>query len=151
MNTNEKVLIRNLANWTLTFTRINFPGDVVIPPKGKMFLQADEVLAQVYNNNRLFVGNDGKGSHARIFIEDDKVRQEAGFEANDSKQQNILTNDKLKLLYEIKTLADFKKKIQSMVITQAEKEMLADYAKKNKINDHDKINYVEKHTGFKVV
>ncbi len=147
---NEKVLIRNLANWSLTFARINSLGDVMIPPRGKVFLQSDEVLAQVYNNNRLFAGNDGKGSHARIFIEDKKVRQEAGFEENNSKEQKILTDDKLKLLYEIKTLADFKKKVQSMVISQAEKQLLADYAKKNKINDHDKINYVEKYTGFKV-
>lgn len=150
-DSNRKVVLTNLANWTLTFKRINSLGDVIIPPKGKINMFADEVMAQIYNNNRLFVGEDGKGSHARILIEDEDLRAEAGFEDKASKsKQDILTDDKLKSLFAIGTISYFKKQVQKEVKSQAEKARIVDYAKANKINDHDKIEFLVKYTGFKI-
>ena len=103
------------------------------------------------HNNRLFVGNDGKGSHARIFIDDEQIRTEAEFENKEAKkEQAILTDEKLNEIFSLKTLTSFKKNIAEKVKSQAEKSKVIEYAKTHKINDHDKIEFLEKYTGFKL-
>lgn len=150
-DSNKKIALKNLTSWALTFKRINTLGDVIIPQKGKINMPYEEVMAQIYNNNRLFTGDDGKGSHARIFIEDEKIRLEAEFEnKEDNKSQEILTDEKLKGIFSLKTLVSFKKNIEEKVKSQAEKAKVIEYAKTNKINDHDKIEFLEKYTGFKL-
>ena len=151
VDTNKKVSLKNLTNWNLTFKRINSLGDVIIPPNGKVTMPCEEVMSQIYNNNRLFVGDDGKGSHARIFIEDEEIRLEAEFESKDNKKsQEILTDEKLKEIFALKTLVSFKKNIQEKVKSQAEKSKVIEYAKNIKLNDHDKIEFLEKYTGYKL-
>ena len=151
VDTNRKVSLKNLTNWNLTFKRINSLGDVIIPPNGKVTMPCEEVMSQIYNNNRLFVGENGKGSHARIFIEDEEIRLEAEFESKDNKKsQEILTDEKLKEIFALKTLVSFKKNIQEKVKSQAEKSKVIEYAKTIKLNDHDKIEFLEKYTGYKL-
>ena len=151
VDTNRKVSLKNLTNWNLTFKRINSLGDVIIPPNGKVTMPCEEVMSQIYNNNRLFVGENGKGSHARIFIEDEEIRIEAEFESKDNKKsQEILTDEKLKEIFALKTLVSFKKNIQEKVKSQAEKSKVIEYAKTVKLNDHDKIEFLEKYTGYKL-
>ena len=100
IDSNKKIALKNLTSWDLTFKRINTLGDVIIPPKGKVNMPYEEVMAQIYNNNRLFTGDDGKGSHARIFIEDEEIRHEAEFESKESKKgQQILTDEKLNEIF----------------------------------------------------
>ena len=151
VDTNRKVSLKNLTNWNLTFKRINSLGDVIIPPNSKVTMSCEEVMSQIYNNNRLFVGENGKGSHARIFIEDEEIRLEAEFESKDNKKsQEILTDEKLKEIFALKTLVSFKKNIQEKVKSQAEKSKVIEYAKTIKLNDHDKIEFLEKYTGYKL-
>lgn len=151
VDTNKKVSLKNLTNWNLTFKRINSLGDVIIPPNGKVTMPCEEVMSQIYNNNRLFVGENGKGSHARIFIEDEEIRLEAEFESKDNKKsQEILTDEKLKEIFALKTLVSFKKNIQEKIKSQAEKSKVIEYAKTIKLNDHDKIEFLEKYTGYKL-
>ena len=151
VDTNKKVSLKNLTNWNLTFKRINSLGDIIIPPNGKVTMPCEEVMSQIYNNNRLFVGENGKGSHARIFIEDEEIRLEAEFESKDNKKsQEILTDEKLKEIFTLKTLVSFKKNIQEKVKSQAEKSKVIEYAKTVKLNDHDKIEFLEKYTGYKL-
>ena len=151
IDTNRKVSLKNLTNWNLTFKRINSLGDIIIPPNGKVTMPCEEVMSQIYNNNRLFVGENGKGSHARIFIEDEEIRLKAEFESKDNKKsQEILTDEKLKEIFTLKTLVSFKKNIQEKVKSQAEKSKVIEYAKTVKLNDHDKIEFLEKYTGYKL-
>lgn len=151
VDANKKVTLKNLTSWDLTFKRINTLGDVIIPARGKIAMLSEEVMAQIYNNNRLFVGDDGKGSHARIFIEDEEIRCEAEFENKQSKKnQDILTDEKLKEIFSLKTLVSFKKNIQEKIKSQAEKAKVIEYAKTHKINDHDKIEFLQEYTGFKL-
>ena len=44
----------------------------------------------------------------------------------------------------------FKKKVQEKIKSHAEKARIVEYAKTNKINDHDKIKFLEQYTGFKL-
>ena len=151
MAENTKVKLKNLTSWILTFKRINAVGDVVMPPNSIITLSEDEVMAQIYNGNKLFVGDDGKGSHARIFIDNEDLRINADFENKKAgKPQEVLTDKVLKEIFSEKTLAKFKEAIKSKVKTQAEKSKAVEYAKKSQLNDHDKIEFLEKYTGFKL-
>ena len=151
MAENTKVKLKNLTSWILTFKRINAVGDVVMPPNSIITLSEDEVMAQIYNGNKLFVGDDGKGSHASIFIDNENLRINAEFESkNTGKTQEVLTDKVLKEIFDEKTLTKFKETVKSKVKTQAEKLKVVEYAKKSKLNDHDKIEFLEKHTGFKL-
>lgn len=152
LNMDEKIAIKNLCNWDLGFRRIESVGDVSIPPNATVrTLTRSEVIAQCQSNNTLFVGTDGMGSHARIYIVDKPTRIEVGFETEDSKEtQNILSEDTMKSIYDLKTISAFKKRVKENVITHAEKSKFAEYAKKAKINDYDKIKFVEEYTGFKI-
>ena len=148
---NTKVKLKNLTSWILTFKRINAVGDVVMPPNSIITLSEDEVMAQIYNGNKLFVGDDGKGSHARIYIDNENLRINAEFESkNTGKTQEVLTDKVLKEIFDEKTLTKFKETVKSKVKTQAEKSKVVEYAKKSKLNDHDKIEFLEKYTGFKL-
>ena len=134
MAENTKVKLKNLTSWILTFKRINAVGDVVMPPNSIITLSEDEVMAQIYNGNKLFVGDDGKGSHARIYIDNEDLRINAEFESkNTGKTQEILTDKVLKEIFDEKTLTKFKETVKSKVKTQAEKSKVVEYAKKSSL------------------
>ena len=148
---NTKVKLKNLTSWILTFKRINAIGDVVMPPNSIITLSEDEVMAQIYNGNKLFIGDDGKGSHARIFIDNEDLRINAEFESKKTgKTQEVLTDKVLKEIFSEKTLPKFKEAVKDKIKTQAEKSKAVEFAKKSQLNDHDKIEFLEKYTGFKL-
>lgn len=150
LDLDKKVVIENLCNWRLGFRRINTIGDVSIAPKSKYPLPAGEIVSQCYANNKLFMGDDGRGSHARILIHDKDVRVEVGLDSDDGKStQFVVTDEILKELFELKTIASFKKNIQEKIITHAEKNALIEYVKRFAVNDYSKIKFVEEYTGFK--
>jgi hypothetical protein len=150
LNLDEKVLVKNLCEWDLYFRRIEGYGDIRIPRKGAIRLSRAEIQAQVFDNNVMFVGTDGKGSHARIYIEDKPTRIMLGFEEEDTKEeQNVLTEEKAKKLLSYKTLSAFKKNIEENVQTQSEKMVLIEVAKRMKLNDLDKVEFLEEYTGYK--
>jgi len=147
----DKIVITNLAPWVVAFRRQTTLGDVVIPPKGKLTISSEEVLAQVYVKNKLFVGDDGEGSHARIFIEDKDTRVEALFESEDGdKKQNVFLESDAKSLFQIKPITSFKKEIKDKVVSDAEKALLVELAIKYKVNDYDKIKFIQEYTGLKI-
>jgi hypothetical protein len=149
-NLDEKVTIKNLCEWELAFSRIESPGSVTIPARGINRLPRSEIQAQVFSGNIMFTGNDGKGSHARIYIDDKDTRVLIGFEEEGSKEeQNVLTPDKVKKILEYKTIDTFKKHVEKEVIHAGEKAMLFEEAKRQKLNDYEKIKFIEEYTGFK--
>lgn len=150
INLEEKVLIKNLCDWDLYFNRIETNGSVRIPRNGQVRITRAEIQAQVYDNNIMFVGLDGQGSHARIFIDDKDTRILVGFESEDGKQkQSVLDVDAAKQLFELKTFSAFKKNVEKRVKTIAEKNFLIEEAKRQKLNDHQKIKFLEEYTGYK--
>ena len=145
----DKVTIVNLAPWPVGFPRINTIGAVNIPAYGRMNVDREEIVSQCHNTNLQFTGLDGKGSHARFYIEDAEIRKEFEFDT-ETRKQNILTEEKLAKLFEYKRLGDFEKNLKEYVCTHPEKFMLVDYVKKHKINDYDKIKVVEKFVGVTI-
>lgn len=151
LNLEEKVTVRNLAGWTVGFSRLaEMHGDVSIPPEGTARLSRNEIIMQTQNGNRLFTGTDTRGSHATIYIEDKTTRVEVDFESEDGKvKQDILTNDKVKYLFGLKTDKAFEENLRKTVVTRAEKYAIVKIIKKLKIDNYSKMKIVENYTGYK--
>ena len=151
LNLEEKVTVRNLAGWTVGFARLaEMHGDVSIPPEGTVRLSRNEIIMQTHNGNRLFTVTDTRGSHATIYIEDKATRVEVDFESEDGKvKQDILTDEKVKYLFSLKTDKSFEENLKKSVITPAEKYAIVKIIKKLKIDNYSKMKIVENYTGYK--
>lgn len=151
LNLEQKVLVKNIAGWTIGFRRIETQGDVNIPPEGSIRLSRSEIIAQVQNGNRLFTGIDSMGSHATLFIDDKITRIECDFDSEDgSTKQAVLTTDIVKKMFDCKTSKTFEAKLREYIVTRAEKYAIIQIIKKEKLNDHDKIRIVENYTGYRI-
>lgn len=150
LNLDERVTVKNLCEWDLYFRRIEGHGSVKFARKGINRLTRSEIQSQVFAANPMFVGTNGKGSNARLYIDDKDTRVLVGFESDDGKEkQNVLTPEKVRQIIEYKTFATFQKHVEESVKTKGEKLVFIEEAKKLKLNDHDRIKFIEEHTGYK--
>ncbi|MBE7897193.1 hypothetical protein G7L40_00515 [Paenibacillus polymyxa] len=150
LNMDEKVLIKNLCNWDLFIKRILKNGDVKIAANKTVKLTREEIEAQVNNGNNLFTGTDGMGSNPRIYIEDRDLRVHLDFESEDGEvKQEILTAEEIERIINLKTFNSFKDNIEKKVVTENQKHLLLNVSKKNKLNDFEKIKFIEEYTGLK--
>lgn len=150
LNLDKKVEVKNLCDWDLYFDRIETNGSVRLPRNGKSRLSRSEIQAQVFDNNVMFVGLDGEGSHARIYIEDKDTRVLVGFDNEEiKKEQDVLDKKTVEKLLSYKTQKAFEENVEKKVKTKAEKNFLAEEAKRQKLNDYEKISFIEDYTGFK--
>jgi hypothetical protein len=147
LNLDAKVTVRNLAGWGVGFARIHENGDVNFAPNGKQRLSRNEVQAQVNNNNRLFVGTDGQGSHATIYIEDAATRRLVGFE-DEGRAQLIFTDETAKKLFNM-NYAAYEAALPELVKTDAERNALMEAIRRLNLNDYKKIIFAEKYTGYR--
>jgi hypothetical protein len=149
-NLEEKVWVKSLVGWNLGFSRIESQGSVQLTANGRIRLTKAEIQAQVFNGSKFFGGTDGRGTHARIYIEDKDTRVLVGFEDEESKEvQKVLDEEIVGKLLAYKTQSTFEKRIKEEVVTKAEKNFLVEQAKKAKLNDYDKIKFIEDYTGYK--
>ena len=136
MNLTDKVLINNLCDWPLHTRRLNGVGDITIPARVKNFAQLDvaEVQMHIQLNDPLFVGTDADhpGDHARLYIVDDEIRKQLfGYEADGEEDVIHLTAEAVKKLLAVRKRDDFKKQLEALVKTDAEKKMIVRIAKEN--------------------
>lgn len=144
LNLEQQVTVRSIAGWTTGFARMLTVGDVSIPKKGAIRLSRNEIISQVHNNNTLFTGIDGKGSHATLIIDDKPTIKEVNFE-----EAIQFSDDIVKELFE-KKQEIFEEELKKTIITRAEKYALMISIYKNKLNDFSKIRLCEKYTGYKM-
>jgi len=152
LNLDARVTIRNIAGWNVGFARVvDGVGDVNLTPEGSTRLTRNEIISQVQNGNKLFVGTDGNGSHATIFIDDAPTRVWLGFDSEDgSSMQDIFTDAKVKALFDTKSQANFEKKFTAAICTRAEKYAVMKAIKRLGLNDYSKIRFVEEYTGYRL-
>ena len=149
LNLDAKVTIKNLAGWNVTFKRLqDGEGDVLIVANGQTRLSRNEIIAQVNDNKVLFVGFDGIGSHATIYIDDEATRRWVGFE-EDGRPQKIFTEQLVVDLFAMKQ-SDYENAVRENIRTRAEKYALIETIKKLRLNDYAKIVFAQKYTGFPV-
>lgn len=152
LNLEEKVTVKNIAKWKVSFSRISDGiGDVNISPEGSIRLSRNEIIAQIQNGNKLFTGIDGEGSHATLFINDDFTRVEVDFDSKDgTKKQDVFNEKKVKDLFAIKSVGGFETQLKRSIRTRAEKYAFMATIMKLKLNDYNKIKISEDYTGYEL-
>lgn len=150
MELDKKIQVKNLCSWSLNFKRIDGIGDISIPANSVMNLTAGEIFAQVQSGNVMFAGNDRKGSHARIYIMDKDMRKELDFEQDEKDFQNVISDERIKEIFALKTLPAFEKAVKNTFVTFAEKSILAESVKKFGLNELNKAEFIKKYTGMQI-
>ena len=147
LNLEEKVTVKNIANWTVGFRRkTEMEGDISIAPNGQVRLSRNEIIA-----NKLFSGTDGRGSHATLLIDDEATRKELDFDSEDGKSKQLVFSDELvKNVFAIKSQSAFEKTFRETFFTRAEKYAVIQAIKRLKINDYSRIRFAEKYTEYSV-
>ena len=147
MNSRSKV--QNLCDWNVSWERFSMDGDEFIKANQTVYIPNMEIETQVQNNNLFFSGTDNIGSHARVYIHNPEMREHLGFDNKEEKRvQLILDDNKCKEIFDYKTFSTFKKHVIENIITNQEKSKIVNYAKNMKINDYDKIRFLEEHTSL---
>lgn len=149
-NLDKMVNVRNLADWDVGFVRRHdsVGSDVQITKHSTQRLSRNEIIAQINNGNRLFIGIDGKGSHATIYIEDAATRKYVGFDT-DEKAQQFFSDDAVSELFNL-SLNEFKESIPNYIVTRAEKHALMEAIERLGFNDYRKITFACEYTGIKL-
>lgn len=148
-NLDKKVVVINLAPWNVGFPNIE-NGSTTFAPNGFTRMKRDEIVMQIQKGNKLF-GLDEFGSHATLYIDDAETRKYLEFDSEDGKRlQAVLTPEKIKGWFELKTFKAFERNIKENVVTRAEKQYLLRTVKDLKLNEHDKIRFCEEYCKFKL-
>jgi len=151
LNLDEKVVVRNIANWNVAFAKIDTPGDLLVSPNGLTRLTRNEIIAQVNSGNKLFTGIDGYGSHATLIIDDAPTREEVGFDSTDEDRKQVCFSEaRIKQLFAIKNIDKFEDEFTQAIVTRAEMYAAVQAIKKLRLNDYSKICFVEDYTGYKL-
>lgn len=145
----EKIKIRSIAPWPTGAVRKTTTGDINVPANGVVYLTREEVIAQGQSGNKLLTGTDGCGSHATWVVEDEYVKNQLDFEVDGRKQQ-VVDNDTIKKIFELKTMKAFEDNIKKAIVTRAEKVFLIEMIKTLNINDYQKIQFCLSYTGNKL-
>jgi hypothetical protein len=154
LTVSEKVLnmdsystCRNICSWDIYFSLVQ-GGDKLIKANGSLDMSNRDIVSLCNNNNIFFVGDDGQGSHARVYIENPMLRIHEGFESEDgTRKQKILNTETLQSIFNQKTQKQFELAVHENVIAFHEKDIIMEFARKIKLNDYDKISFLEAYTG----
>lgn len=148
LNMDEKVTVINLAPWNVGFPNTVGRGDTCFAPSAKVRVKRDEISDQVSAGNKLF-GLDSEGSHATLYIDDADTRKYLGFDSEDGKQtQKVISKDKVKAWFDLKTQSAFEKNIRENVVTRAEKQFLLKAIKDLKLDSYEKIEFCKEYCKF---
>lgn len=143
INKSERSTVRNMCPWTVSFTLPISGGSVLLGAYKKTSVNNEELISLIENSNIMFVGT-GEGNHARIYVENEQIRKYVGFDDEESKKkQFVLNDDECQRILDYKTFATFKKHMEESVISNHEKAKIIEYARKIKVNDYEKIDYLE--------
>ncbi len=139
----EKITLKNLANWMVGFNKIESNGEVNINTGGSVRVSRAEVISQYENGNKLLRG-DGDGTHATIYIDDKATRDYLDITSE------LIDKNKVKKIFAINGLDDFRNEIYKTFTTQAEKVLLIKLIRECGFNDFNKIRECEALCGMTV-
>lgn len=147
-NMDSYTTVSNLADNDIYFSLVQ-GGDIKIAAKGFRDMLNRDIVSLCNNSNVFFVGT-GNGANARIFIQNPELRIYVGFDSIDGKtNQQILTDEVCQEILDSKTQKQFEKVVLEKIVSYHEKVKLINYARKVKLNDFEKINFLELHSGKK--
>lgn len=143
LNMEEKITLKNLANWMVGFNKIETNGEVNINAGGSARISRAEVISQFENGNKLLCGS-GNGTHATIYIDDKPTRDYLEITSE------LIDKNKVKKIFAIENLDDFKNEINKTFTTQSEKILLIKIIRECGFNDFNKIRECENLCGMTV-
>lgn len=147
LNMDTYTTVRNLCNWDLHFSLKDGVStgaeDRMIKTESTLDILNRDIVSLCNNSNIFFIG-EGQGSHARVYIENPELRVRVGFDSKDgTRKQSILDKEKLDYIFSLELQRDFEKAINEEVIAFHEKDIIINYARKIRVNDYEKINFLE--------
>jgi len=147
MDKRSKVI--NLCPWTISFTLPNSGGEILLEGNKSTTINNSELVTLADNQNVMFCGT-GNGNHARVYVDNAEYRKHVGFDDTETKTtQFVLTPNECAKILELKTDSVFQKNIMDKILLQHEKEIFINYCRKNKLNDYNRILFLEEYTGIK--
>lgn len=148
LDMDKRSSIKNLCPWTVSFTLPISNANILLGANKKTSVNNAELVSLIENGNPMFVGT-GEGNHARVYVENAELRQYVGYDDEESKKKQFVLNDEeCERILAYKTFSTFKKHIEDDVIANHEKAKIIEYARKIKLNDYEKIRFLEEHTGI---
>ena len=147
---NEKSKVLNLCSFPVSWERSTLAGDEYLKSHASTYIANSEIQTQIENGNKFIGGIDGNGSHADVYIDNAELREQYGFDnKTENKKQLIIDDEKCEYILGLKTLSAFKKNLESNIVTVSEKMKIMEFARKNKLNEFDKVEALEEYTGLK--
>ena len=149
VNMNDKSKVVNLCDYPVSWIRKTSTGDEWIKAGGSTVIVNSELEVQKDNGNKFIIGSDGLGSHASVYIENEELREQFGFDSKEEKRNQLIINDeKCNYILGLKTPSSFKKNLEDNIITEQEKMKIMNVARKIKLDEFSKIQVLEEYTGM---
>jgi hypothetical protein len=147
MDKRSKVI--NLCPWAVSFKLPNSKAEVMLDGGKSTTVNNGELVTLADNQDIMFYGT-GLGDHARVYVDNKEFREYVGFDnPEDKRTQYVLTDEEFQKLFDLKQEAAFERNVTEKVIMNHEKNNIMEYARKTKVNDFNKIRFLEEYTGVK--
>lgn len=149
LDMDKRSRVINLCPWPISFTLPNSNGEVILGANKSTTINNEELVTLADNQNVMFYGTNN-GDHARVFVDNSDYREYVGFDnAEEKRVQFVLTADECEKILALKTDSTFQKHIKEKLVLNHEKEIFMNYCRKNKLNDYNRIQFLEEYTGIK--
>lgn len=149
LDMDKRSRVINLCSWAVSFTLPNSKAEILLDGGKSTIINNSELVTLADNQDIMFYGTKD-GNHARIYVDNKDFREYVGFDnAEEKRTQFILTDEEFQKIFDLKTDTAFEKNVKEKVVMSHEKQNIVIYAKKNKINDYNRIKFLEGYTGIK--
>lgn len=105
-------------------------------------------LIEIAPNTKLFTGEDGHGTNAALYIDDEEVREYLGFGSYDEdgnyKDQIVMTTERIEEILNEKNKKKFEEEISSFKGDIVKTNLIRDMIKRTGYNNAQRIKYIEK-------
>lgn len=145
----EPVQVRNITagNVTLVLEKNNGQESTKRFKAHQIVTIKVQDLIAIAPNTKLFTGEDGKGTNAMLYIEDNDLRKYLGFDNYDAEgktiKQSVLDEKTVLKIIKEKDEEIFKESIVNVFNNIIKKRILEDVIKNTAFNDAKKIKYIE--------
>lgn len=143
LNMDEKITLKNIANWMVGFNKLESNGEVNVNAYGSVRITRAEAISQFENGNKLICGV-GNGEHSTLYIDDKPTRDYLEYKGN------LIDKNFVKKIFDIEGINDFRDTIKETFITRAEKLKLINLIRECKFNDFNKVRECEIHCNMNV-
>jgi hypothetical protein len=146
LDLDKRSKVINLCSWTVSFTLPISKAEIILEGGKSTNINNSELVTLADNQDIMFYGLKD-GDHARVYVDNKDFREYVGFDDPEQKRmQFVLTNEECQKIFDLKQDAAFKKNIKEKVVLSHEKYNIMAYARKNKLNDYNKIKFLEEYT-----